>query len=43
MRNHMIDPDILPQLYTIDYLQHSHSEIQVRQWIPQYSEDEWRH
>lgn len=33
----MIDPSILPQLYTIDYLLNSHSEIQVKEWIPQYS------
>lgn len=33
----MIDPSVLPKIYTIDYLLGSHSEIQVKSFLPQLS------
>lgn len=37
MRNHMIDPSLLPAIYNIDYLLGSHSEILLKSFIPQLS------
>lgn len=33
----MIDPSLLPAIYNIDYLLGSHSEIQLRKFLPQLS------